>query len=96
MSYRLFKNSSRDFYDYTMDRILKAVDEDERNLVDSNYIAQIISGDFLGGDTTTPQQEIRYVNLNGKVAMAFKIRFVQKSSKYNFVENPFPISESGD
>ena len=96
-SYRLFKNNSRDFFDYTMDRVLKAVDEDERNKVDANFIAKIISGDSLGGDTTTPQQDVKYVNLNGKVAMTFKIRFVEKSSKYNFIEDPFssdtPISE---
>jgi len=89
-SYRFFTNNSRDFYDYTFNRILDAVDENERGRQDSNYIAQIISGDFLGGDTTTPQQNVRYVNLNGKVAMAFKIRFVEKSTKYNFVENPYP------
>ena len=96
MSYRFFKNSSRDFYDYTMDRILKYTDKKSRSKEDFNYVAQIISGDSLGGDTTTPQQEIRYVNLNGKVAMAFKIRFVEKSSKYNFVENPFPVGENAE
>ena len=75
MSYRFFKNSSRDFYDYTMDRVLKYADKKSRSKEDFNYIAQIISGDLLGGDTTTPQENVRYVNLNGKVAMAFKLRF---------------------
>ena len=96
MSYRLFKNNSRDFYDYTFDRILKYTDKKTRSKEDFNYIAKVISGDSTGGDTTTPQQDVKYVNLNGKVAMSFKIRFVEKSSKYNFVEDPFPPEGSGE
>ena len=95
-SYRLYKNSSKDYYDYTMDRILKSVDNQERSKVEQNYIAQVITGDGLGGDTTTPQQNVKYVNLNGKLAMSFKIRFIEKSSKFNNIEDPFNTTSDAE
>lgn len=82
-----YNNSPRKSFDFTMNRIYDLLEKDSYLEEQTEFLAKIISGNVTG-DTSANQFDSFFSFLNGVKSRTYKIRFIDKDSKFNTFEDP--------
>ena len=82
-----YNNSPRKSFDFTMNRIYDLLEKDSYLEEQTEFVAKIISGNTTA-DTSANQFDSFFSFLNGVESRTYKIRFIDKDSKFNTFEDP--------